>query len=73
MGDESRAVMPEAVRVSSRNAGRSAGLARNMAQLRRLTADLQRSRERLVTTREEERRRLRRKLQGGRGAPRSAL
>ena len=39
----------------------------------RLTADLQRSRERLVTTREEERRRLRRDLHDGLGAQLAAL
>jgi signal transduction histidine kinase len=44
---------------------RQAGVA---AHAVRLTADLQRSRERLVTTREEERRRLRRDLHDGLGA-----
>ena len=39
----------------------------------RLTADLQRSRERLVATREEERRRLRRDLHDGLGAQLAGL
>lgn len=47
-----------------RDLARHAGIAVHAA---RLTADLQRSRERLVTTREEERRRLRRDLHDGLG------
>ncbi len=49
---------------------RQAGVA---AHAVRLTADLQRSRERLVTTREEERRRLRRDLHDGLGPQLAAL
>jgi signal transduction histidine kinase len=49
---------------------RQAGVA---AHAVRLTADLQRSRERLVTTREEERRRLRRDLHDGLGSQLAAL
>jgi signal transduction histidine kinase len=51
----------------ARQAGTAAHAVRLAADLKRLTMDLQRSRERLVTAREEERRRLRRDLHDGLG------
>jgi signal transduction histidine kinase len=57
----------------ARQAGIAAYAVRLTADLKRLTADLQHSRERLVTAREEERRRLRRDLHDGLGPQLASL
>jgi signal transduction histidine kinase len=57
----------------ARQAGIAAHAVRLTADLKRLTIDLQRSRERLVTAREEERRRLRRDLHDGLGPQLASL
>lgn len=57
----------------ARQAGVAVQAARLTTDLERLTVDLQHSRERLVTTREEERRRLRRDLHDGLGPTLGAL
>jgi signal transduction histidine kinase len=57
----------------ARQAGMAVHAVRLTADLKRLTVDLQRSRERLVTAREEERRRLRRDLHDGLGPQLASL
>ena len=57
----------------AREAGVAVHAVRLTADLQRLTVDLQQSRERLVTTREEERRRLRRDLHDGLGPTLASL
>ena len=57
----------------ARQAGIAAHAVRLTADLKRLTVELQRERERLVTTREEERRRLRRDLHDGLGPQLASL
>ena len=57
----------------ARQAGIAAHAVRLTADLKRLTVDLQRERERLVTAREEERRRLRRDLHDGLGPQLASL
>ena len=57
----------------AREAGVAAHTVRLTINLQRMTADLQRSRESLVTTREEERRRLRRDLHDGLGPTLASL
>jgi signal transduction histidine kinase len=57
----------------ARQAGMAAHAVRLTADLKRLTVDLQHSRERLVTAREEERRRLRRDLHDGLGPQLASL
>jgi signal transduction histidine kinase len=57
----------------ARQAGIAAHAVRLTEDLKQLTVDLQRSRERLVTTREEERRRLRRDLHDGLGPQLASL
>jgi signal transduction histidine kinase len=57
----------------ARQAGIAAHAVRLTADLKRLTVDLQRERERLVTSREEERRRLRRDLHDGLGPQLASL
>ncbi len=57
----------------ARQAGVAAHAVRLTTELQRLTFDLQQSRERLVTTREEERRRLRRDLHDGIGPTLASL
>jgi signal transduction histidine kinase len=72
-GDSFTAADERLLRDLARHAGVAAHAVQLTAELQRANADLQRSRARLVTTREEERRRLRRDLHDGLGATLTGL